>query len=162
MISEAEARHRLGDELVDAALGERLFNPVRTDQPIEQGAPGCFGYHRSEPHTMCGRCPVVSACIERGGAVETVLLERHGTTDLRGLGIREGNRKRKQRERDRKRAGATMTLQEEKRVLRELGDPKLKEKRLKAKVRRDDKKSKQPKEVPKEPEGAPQGPEPQG
>lgn len=166
LISEADARQRLGNELVDAALDERLVNPVRMDQPIEQGAkpvPGCFGYHRSLPNTMCSVCPVVSTCIERGAVVETVLLKRHGTTDIHGSRTREQNRKRQQRKRDRARAGATMTLQKEKRVLRELGNPKLKEQRLKAKVRRDGKKSKKPEEslIPKNREDMPQ-PEPQG
>ncbi|WP_342316127.1 hypothetical protein [Lysobacter sp. FW306-1B-D06B] len=150
LISEDEARCRLGDDLVDAALGERLSNPVRPDQPLDEGVatrPGCFGYYRSTPNTMCGSCPVVTACIERSAVVDRVLLERYGTLDIRGLRNREGDRKRKQRERDRKRAGMTMTLQEERRVLRELGNPKLKQKRLKAKERRDGKKAKK-QEVP--------------
>lgn len=43
VIDEADARLRLGDELVDSALGEKLLNPVRASEPTEGPYhPGCF------------------------------------------------------------------------------------------------------------------------
>ncbi|GAB3091350.1 hypothetical protein [Lysobacter terrae] len=169
VIDEAEARRRFDDEVVDEVLSRPASSFERAYEPLElpcMTAPGCFGCHQStEP--ACAECPFAVQCVERAGKVHALVLERHGTLDVRGLRIREGNNERKQRERDRKRAGMTMTLQEEKRILRELGDPKLKEKRLKAKERRDKRKQQEleaskpgigtSKLEPEQPEPRPQG-----
>lgn len=161
LISEPEARRRLGDVLVDAALSERLLNPVRSLEPLPDGAhvvPGCFGHHSSSPASMCQDCPLAGACAEHVAKVETTLIQRHGTVNVKAMRVRERNRVRKQRERDRKRLGKTMTLQEQERLLRETGNPKLKATRLKAKERRDGNKARN---TPKE-GGVATGPQPEG
>jgi hypothetical protein len=165
LISEAEARRRLGDELVDEALDERLLNPVRPSQLIDPDTaivPGCFGHRSTDKDTTCHACPVADACQERRDHVMGLLLDAHGTTDVKAKHNREIDRKRKQRQRDRKRLGKALTLQEEKRLLQELANPKLKEKRLKAKIRRDEKKGKKAGEAPGKPEGTEQGLEQMG
>lgn len=163
LISEHEARRRLGDAMVDAALSERPPSIERPWQPLatqDVACPGCFGCHQSSS-PVCSSCPFAVQCVERARQVDGLLLERHGTLDVRALRVRAGNRKRKKRQRERARAGATMTLQEEKRLIRELGNPKLKEKRLKAKVRRDDRRRKEQEVSAPVVEGAKPDPQPQ-
>lgn len=125
LISESEARLRFGDELVDAALEERLMMPARPDgrvEDLEPSNPGCFGMYEGSSHPQCMQCPVASACHERALAVDQALVDRFGTVDVRAGHERELARIRKQRQRKLDREGATMTLQEQKRVLRWLGD----------------------------------------
>lgn len=151
VISEFEARRRLGDDLVDEANGTSPAARVRPKQQLDQSAPprpGCFGLPHLSVDTMCASCPVADACAERAAAIDALLIDRHGTTEVRAARVREGNRKRKQRQRARQRSGASMTRQEHDRVLRELGNPKLEEKRLKAKQRRDESKPERSKQQP--------------
>lgn len=158
LISEDEARRRLGSELVDAALTERLLNPPRIEHLLVQergSVPGCLGYHRAI-NPVCGACPAVSACMDRAGKLTGLLQAKHGTAEVRALKIKEGNRERQQRRRDRARAGMTMTLQEEKRILREIGDHKATKKRQEAKIRRDTKKAERMKGAKRKPNPKPQ------
>lgn len=66
---------------------------------------------------------------------------KHGTTDVRGEKIKAGNRERQRRRRDRQRAGCKFTLQEERRILREAENPRLRDNRLHATQRRNAKKA---------------------
>lgn len=127
LMSEAEARLRFGDKLVDAALEERLMMPARPDGRIEDLAPsnpGCFGLYEGALHRQCMQCPVATACHERALAVDQAMIERFGTQGPREEHERELARIRKRRQRRLDREGATMTLQEQKRMLRWLDDRK--------------------------------------
>lgn len=120
VISEAEARARLGDVLVDEALDERLRNAPRTDHALQQltpSNPGCFGLYEVKPRPLCLQCPVAMACQDRVQAVEEAMVEKFGSTDPRATHERELARIRKERQRSLDRSGATMTLQEQKRLL---------------------------------------------
>ncbi len=143
VISEDEAERRFGPELVALAknmkVGWTAAIPIRLDSP-QPTPPACFGLY-CDAYPTCMQCPAKSACVERAGLVDAEVLARYGVLDVPAQRIREGNRKRKQRERDRKRNGKTMTDQEQRRILKEAGDPKAKSKREKAKERRDAKKA---------------------
>lgn len=141
-ISESEAVTRFGAELVEDAKSIRggftSAIPVQLND-LEPSPPGCYGALQSASPT-CIQCPFRSQCAAVHEASDAILMARFGTVDVRGQRRREQARDRKRAQRLREKEGRTMTDQEQKRILKEAGDPKAKKKRENAKLRRDKKK----------------------
>ena len=108
-ITEAEARVRFGDELVDQALdaldrtGGHKPRPPRVE-PLPAWRPACFGFAYDPVHAICTGCPAKAACEGVTVQAKAQLVTRTGTEDPRAAKLRESNRLRQQAYRRRKRA----------------------------------------------------------
>jgi hypothetical protein len=141
VISEDEAKTRFGPELVALARqdtgGFTAYPPIPLDSLAPSG-PSCFGCYR-QTSDVCMQCPAVERCKELTQEIEGQVVGRYGVSDVPAQRKREGNRRRKSRQRERERTGRTMTDQEQARVLREIGSPKVAKAREEAKQRREKK-----------------------
>lgn len=108
-ITEAEARARFGDSLVDDAIEELARSgghkprPERTE-PLPPWRPDCYGFAYVRDNAICIACPVYRECGELTGKAKANLVTRTGTDDPRAAKLRESNRLRQQAYRRRKRA----------------------------------------------------------
>ncbi|AIF47316.1 hypothetical protein HY57_08540 [Dyella japonica A8] len=102
-LTEAEARDRFGDELVDEAMSARAAPTI--ELPREVGLPhrpACFGFRPEVP--ACTVCSVRDACEVLHARIDRTFFERVGNVDPQLVRTRQGNAERKRRQRAKQRA----------------------------------------------------------